>query len=154
MILINMITKIVTGLALIATLSCVFLYYKLESTNKDLLLKEREVAGLSVIVGGYVEEIKRLENVRRKHDEIIAELFEAQDATKEEYDGLLTEFKGLKPKSCGCMSVPRKDTISEAVIDIKDSSSSVDFSAHKRLLDKAACSAGNSASCPSPTPAE
>jgi hypothetical protein len=154
MILINMITKVVTGIALIATLSCVILYYKLESTNKDLLLKEREVAELTFMVEGYVEEAKRAENVRRKHDEIIAELFSAQDATKEEYDDLLTEFKGLKPKSCSCKSVPRKETLSEVVIDTKDSSDSVDFSAHKRVLDKAACSAGNSASCTSPTSAK
>lgn len=138
-----MLTKILLGVILTLSLTCGGLYLLLDSKTKALKISERSVTTLTQSLEKASEEVKKAENLRKKHEEIIAELFQDQDTTQEQFDDLESKFAKLKGSSC------RPQLVQRVITDVKeDVVVKLDLSEHKRLLSEAACLAGNSSACP------
>ena len=144
-----MITKILLGIILTLSLACGGLYLALDSKSKSLKISESNVATLTDNLTRATEEGKKAENLRKKHEEIIAELFLDQDTTREQFDDLEVKFNRLKGNSCKPQSVQRTNTNVKEDVVVK-----LDLSEHRRLLSEAACLAGNGSACPSTAPSE
>lgn len=144
-----MLTKILLGVVLTLSLACSGLYLMLDSKSKSLDVSELRVKTLRESLEKSSEELQKAQSLRKKHEEIIAELFLDQDTTKEKFDDLEAKFSGLKGKSCKPLLTQRAITDVEEDVVVK-----LDLSEHKRLLSEAACLAGNRSACPSTAPPE
>lgn len=144
-----MLTKILLGVILTLSLVCSGLYLLLDSKTKALETSERSVITLTQSLEKASEEAKKADNLRKKHEEIIAELFQDQDTTQEQFDDLESKFSRLKGNSC------KPQLVQRVITDVKeDAVVKLDLSEHKRLLSEAACLAGNGSACPSTAPPE
>lgn len=144
-----MLTKILIGIILILSIACSGLYLTLDSKSKSLEISEMKVDSLTGSLKKAEKDIENAENLRKKHEEIITDLFQDQDTTQEQFDDLESKFAKLKGSSCKPQPVQRVITnVKEDVVG------KLDLSEHKRLLSEAACLAGNGSACPSTAPPE
>jgi hypothetical protein len=144
-----MLTKILLGVITILTLVCGSLYLSLESTEKSLRISQDSVVLLEGSVKRLQDEKQKADNLRKKHEEIIAELFVDQDTTQEQFEDLEGKFKALRDsRTCPRPSLKKSGDVSETNPNI------VDFSSHQRLLSEAACLGGDKGSCTSTTSSE
>lgn len=147
-----MLTKILLGVILTLSLACSGLYLMLDSKSKSLEVSELNVKTLSESLEKSSEELQKAQSLRKKHEEIIAELFQDQDTTQEQFDDLESKFAKLKGSSCKPQGVATQKRV---ITDVKeDAVVKLDLSEHKRLLSEAACLAGNGSACPSTAPPE
>lgn len=144
-----MLTRVLIGVVLTLSLACSGLYLMLDSKSKSLEVSELNVKMLRESLEKTSEELQKAQSLRKKHEEIISELFLDQDTTKEKFDDLEARFSGLKGKSCKYSLAQRAITDVEEDVVVK-----LDLSEHKRLLSEAACLAGNGSACPSTAPPE
>jgi Na+-transporting NADH:ubiquinone oxidoreductase subunit NqrC len=141
-----MLNKILTSVCLILLITCTTLYFSLESTKKSLRLSQDSVVLLESSVKSLQDEKQKADNLRKKHEEIIAELFVDQDTTQEQFEDLEGKFKALRDsRVCPRPSLKKSGDVSETNPNI------VDFSSHQRLLSEAACLGGDKGSCTSAT---
>lgn len=141
-----MLNKILTSVCLILFITCTFLYISLESTKKSLRISQESVVILESSVKSLQDEKQKAESLRKKHEEIIAELFVDQDTTYAKFEDLEAKFKALKDsRVCPRPSLKKSGDVSETNPNI------VDFSSHQRLLSEAACLGGDKGSCTSTT---
>lgn len=144
-----MLTKILIGIILILSIACSGVYLAFDSKSKSLEISQGKVTILTESLEKATEEVKKAENLRKKHEEIIAELFQDQDTTQEQFDDLESKFAKLKGNSC------KPQLVQRVITDVKeDAVVKLDLSEHKRLLSEAACLAGNGSACPSTAPPE
>ena len=144
-----MLNKILTSVCLILLITCTTLYFSLESTKKSLRLSQDSVVLLESSVKSLQDEKQKADNLRKKHEEIIAELFVDQDTTQEQFEDLEGKFKALRDsRVCPRPSLKKSGDVSETNPNI------VDFSSHQRLLSEAACLGGDKGSCTSTTSSE
>jgi hypothetical protein len=120
---------------------CLYLQYSLSSARDDLVSSKATLNIIEQVLQQCQESSQKAEFLRRKHEEIIAELFLDQDTTLTKFDDLEAKFQALRG-SRGCP----KGAVSEKI-----NSDGVDLSGHKRLLSEAACLAGTAGACSSPT---
>ena len=139
-----MIAKVLSGVCISLLLVCIFLYNSLDSAKSSVTELNDKVVALEQTVREQEEEMKKAESLRKKHEEIIGDLFSDQDNTQDQFDDLMVKFNALK----GCKKPAREVKSENNTID----SSIVDFNQHKRVFDQAACIAGDKASCSSLTP--
>lgn len=137
-----MLSKILLGIILTLFLACGSLYLMLDSKSNSLKVSEGKVASLTI-------SLEKAQSLRKKHEEIIAELFLDQDTTQEQFDDLEVKFNRLKGSSCKPQSTQRTNINVKEDVVVK-----LDLSEHKRLLSEAACLAGNGSACPSTAPPE
>ena len=143
-----MLNKILTSVCLILFITCTFLYISLESTKKSLRISQESVVILESSVKSLQDEKQKAESLRKKHEEIIAELFVDQDTTQEQFEDLEAKFKALK----GDTTCPRPRPLIKKSGDVSETNPNiVDFSSHQRLLSEAACLGGDKGSCTSTT---
>ena len=143
-----MLNKILTSVCLILLITCTFLYISLESTKKSLRISQESVVILESSVKSLQDEKQKAESLRKKHEEIIAELFVDQDTTQEQFEDLEVKFKALK----GDTLCPRPRPLIKKSGDVSETNPNiVDFSSHQRLLSEAACLGGDKGSCTSTT---
>lgn len=147
-----MLTKILIGIILALSLACGGLYLALDSKNKSLEISEGKITTLSDALTKATDEAENAKNLRKKHEEIIADLFADQDTTQEQFDDLESKFARLKGSSCKPHGLATKQRVTEDVKE--DVVVKLDLSEHKRLLSEAACLAGNGSACPSTAPSE
>lgn len=145
-----MLTKILLGIILSLILLCGGLYLALESKSKSLEISEGKVTSLSTALKTAEDEAEKARNLRKKHEEIIADLFADQDTTQEKFDDLESKFAKLRGVSCKASTALTREikNVKEDVV-VK-----LDLSEHKRLLSEAACLAGNGSACPTLTSPE
>jgi hypothetical protein len=141
-----MLNKILTSVCLILFITCTFLYISLESTKKSLRVSQDSVVLLESSVKSLQDEKQKADNLRKKHEEIIAELFVDQDTTQEQFEDLEGKFKALRDsRVCPRPLIKKSGDVSETNPNI------IDFSSHQRLLSEAACLGGDKGSCTSTT---
>lgn len=144
-----MLTKILLGVILTLSLACSGFYLMLDSKSKSLEVSELNVKTLRESLEKSSEELQKAQSLRKKHEEIIAELFQDQDTTQEQFDDLESKFTKLRGSSC------KPQLAQRAITDVKeDVVVKLDLSQHKRLLSEAACLAGDGSACPSTAPPE
>jgi hypothetical protein len=146
-----MLTKILLGAIIFLTLVCGSLYLSLESTKKSLRISQDSVVVLENSVKSLQDEKQKADNLRKKHEEIIAELFVDQDTTYAKFEDLEAKFKALR----GDTLCPRPRPLIKKSGDVSETNPNiVDFSSHQRLLSEAACLGGDKGSCTSTTSSE
>jgi hypothetical protein len=141
-----MLNNILVTICLALFITCTTLYLSLESTKKSLRVSQDSVVLLENSVKSLQDERQKADNLRKKHEEIIAELFVDQDTTQEQFEDLEAKFKALRDsRVCPRPSLKKSGDVSETNPNI------VDFSSHQRLLSEAACLGGDKGSCTSTT---
>jgi hypothetical protein len=141
-----MLNNILVTICLALFITCTTLYLSLESTKKSLRVSQDSVVLLESSVKSLQDEKQKADNLRKKHEEIITELFVDQDTTQEQFEGLEGKFKALRDsRVCPRPSLKKSGDVSETNPNI------VDFSSHQRLLSEAACLGGDKGSCTSTT---
>ena len=146
-----MLNKILTSVCLILLITCTFLYISLESTKKSLRISQDSVVLLEGSVKSLQDEKQKADNLRKKHEEIIAELFVDQDTTQEQFEDLEGKFKALRDSRV----CPRPRPLIKKSGDVSETNLNiVDFSSHQRLLSEAACLGGDKGSCTTTTSSE
>lgn len=144
-----MLIRILIGIIFALSLACGGLYLALDSKNKSLEISEGKITTLLDALTKATDEAENAKNLRKKHEEIIADLFADQDTTQGQFDDLESKFAKLKGSSC------KPQTAQRVITNVKeDVVGKLDLSKHKRLLSEAACLAGNGSACPSTAPPE